>query len=328
MAYKLIMSVSEMEENTEKWLELRRLGIGGSEVGIILGYSPFSNIHKLWLQKTDPTYYEEISEELEERFYFGHAMEQVIADAFEKRTGLKLKKQGMIQRTDKPYMFANVDRVIVGTDKEGKKGFLECKNVSSWGAEAWEGDEIPSSYYLQCQWYMSCGDYDYCYIAALIGGNHLVYKRIERNEEDIALMEEAVDKFWNENVLGGKMPPIDGSEDCAKTLMRKYPNSDGEEIELDGKWDMLLSDRDKYKAEIKKLEATIDEIDNKLREMMGNAPKAEGDLHRVSYLATVRTGFDKKQLEKDYPKIYEKYVTKTPTRGLRIMTKKSKLKKD
>ena len=39
----------------------------------------------------------------------------------------------MIQRIDKPYMFANVDRVIVGVDEAGKKGFLECKNISSWG---------------------------------------------------------------------------------------------------------------------------------------------------------------------------------------------------
>lgn len=323
MSYRLIMTAKEMED-TDKWLELRRQGIGGSEIGAILGYSPFSSAYKVWLQKTDPAYYEQPNERTAEYFYFGHKMEQVIADAFVEKTGIKVQRQGMIRCVEKPFAFANVDRVIVGTDENGKKGFLECKNVSSWKSDEWEDDELPSSYYLQCQWYCFVGDYDYFYIAALIGGNHLVIKRVERNEEDIKIMVEAAEHFWNEYVVNGKMPPVDGSEECEKVLKKKLSKDDGEAIELDSNWDMLLRDLDKYEDEYKTLGKTITEIKNKLRVAMGNSPYAETSDHIVTFKCHQKAGFDKKKLAKDYPKIYENYVTQIPVRELRTKDKNAK----
>lgn len=329
MSYKLIMTAKEMAEDSNKWLELRRQGIGGSEIGAILGFSAFSSPYKVWLQKTDPEFYEQPNERTAEYFYFGHKMEQIIADAFEEKTGLKVQRQGMIRSVEKPFAFANVDRVIVGTDENGKKGFLECKNVSSWKSEEWEDDELPSSYYLQCQWYCFVGDYDFFYIAALIGGNHLVVKRVERNEADIQIMVERAEKFWNENVIGGKMPPIDGSDECEKALKKRLTKDDGEDKRLDGQWEMMLSDLARYEAEYETLGETIKEIKNKLREYMGNSAYAEGDTYKVTYKCSSRSGFDKEKLSVDYPKIYAAYVTKSPIRTLRIgsISKKKRGKK-
>lgn len=324
MSSKLIMTVQEMENNPDKWLEYRRNGVGGSEVGTILGFAPNSSLYKLWEKKINPNYVEEFSEETKEKFYFGHKNEQTVADAFEERTGIKVKKQGMLQCVEKPFAFANVDRVIVGLDEAGKKGFLECKNVGFRQAEYWENDEVPSYYYLQCQWYCYVGGYDYFYIAALIDGWHFVYKRIERNEEDIAIMVEAVERFWNDYVVTKQAPPVDATDDCRKVLLAKYPQDNGELIELDEQWDMLLSDRDRYMAEIKKLQATVDEIDNKIREKMEDNARAESSTHKCSYLTSSRTGFDKKRLAQDHPAIYEKYVTKSPVRTLRISVKKER----
>lgn len=324
MASELIMTVQEMEKNPDKWLEHRRNGIGGSEVGVILGFAPNSSIYKLWEKKVNPNYVEEFSEETKERFYFGHKNEQTVADAFEERTGLKVKKQGMLRCIEKPFAFANVDRVIVGTDENGKKGFLECKNVGWRQAEYWEGDEVPSYYYLQCQWYCYVGGYDYFYIAALIDGWHFICKRIERNDEDIAVMLEAVEKFWNEYVVPKVEPPVDATEDCRKVLTAKYPQDNGVDIELDEQWDMLLSDRDRYKEQIKNLEKTVDEIENKLRAKMEDNARAESSTHKCSYLTSSRTGFDQKKLAKDHPTLYQQYVTKNPVRTLRISTKKEK----
>lgn len=59
----------------------------------------------------------------------------------------------------------------------------------------WEEDEIPDSYYVQCQHYMAVTGCVKWYIAVLIGGNKFVWKEIPRNDGDIAALIEAEKEF-------------------------------------------------------------------------------------------------------------------------------------
>ena len=59
---------------------------------------------------------------------------------------------------------------------------------------------------MQIQHYMAVTGLKKTYIAALIGGNHFVYKTVERDDEMIADIIEMERRFWEENVLGGEEP--------------------------------------------------------------------------------------------------------------------------
>ncbi len=63
-----------------------------------------------------------------EAAYFGNVLEDVVAKEFTKRTGLKVQhRNAILQHQEYPWMFANVDRLIV----EEKIG-LECKTASEY----------------------------------------------------------------------------------------------------------------------------------------------------------------------------------------------------
>ena len=60
--------------------------------------------------------------------YFGNVLEEVVAQEFAKRTGLKVQRRNAIlQHPAYPWMLANVDRLIVG-ERIG----LECKTASEY----------------------------------------------------------------------------------------------------------------------------------------------------------------------------------------------------
>ena len=54
MSVTMLMTSAEMqaEGGREKWLELRKNGIGGSDAGVVVGVNPWKNRFQLWMEKT------------------------------------------------------------------------------------------------------------------------------------------------------------------------------------------------------------------------------------------------------------------------------------
>ncbi len=50
------MSKSTLEMSRQEWLEDRKKGIGGSDVGTILGLNKWKSPYQLWLEKQDKSY--------------------------------------------------------------------------------------------------------------------------------------------------------------------------------------------------------------------------------------------------------------------------------
>jgi putative phage-type endonuclease len=163
--------VNTLNITKDEWLVWRNRGIGGSDVGAIVGLNKWKSALDIYLDKTGRG--KEYQEN--ESAYWGNTLEEVVAREFEKRTGKKLKRRNAIlQHPEYTFMLANVDRLLIGE----KAGF-EAKTVSAYGAEEWEGEEIPESYVLQCMHYMIVTGLKKWYIACLIGGQKFVYKEIE-----------------------------------------------------------------------------------------------------------------------------------------------------
>ena len=258
--YKLILTVKDSEDH-DKWLFTRNSGIGGSDAGIIMGLNPRKSLYTLWLEKTGAKEPDDLSNN--EKVYWGTRHETMVADEFALRTGYKVRKMGTVQSIEYPFMIANVDRWIVGQDFG-----LECKTANEYAKDDWKDDELPASYYCQCLHYMAVTDAPCWWIAVLVGGNHFVHKKIERNEDDIKALIAEEKKFWK-MVKTNTPPPIDGTASCANAIKGKYIADPGSETILPDEAADIISELDKDAEVEKALKESMQLKKNLLMDMMG-----------------------------------------------------------
>ena len=300
MNAKLIMTVEEMKDH-KAWEKLRNIGIGGSDAAIIAGLNRWKSPFKLWQEKTGQVEPEDISDN--EYVYWGTVLEQLVADRFCELTGKKVRKCGMMQSLTHEFMLANVDRLVVG-----ENAGLECKTANGFKAKEWEGDNVPDSYYLQCQHYMAVTGCEKWYIACLIGGNHFVWKEIPRNEEDITALIEAEGAFWEDNVKGGIMPDVDGSKSCSQALAERFPGGVTDSITLPKEADELLAEIDELNESADRIKEQIESKKNGIKLTLGDHEIAYAGERKVTWKTQAgRTTIDSKKLKAEMPDVYEKY---------------------
>lgn len=287
------------------WLEARKLGITGTDVGGLTGVSKYSTPMKVYLDKIgalDPV-------EDNEAMYWGRIMEDVIAKEFQARnSNFKVNRVNvMLKHPQYEWALGNIDRLI--TDENGNKGILEIKTVSEYIKNAWEGEEVPPQYMVQLQWYMFVSGVKFGYFAALIGGNKYVQKYVERDDELIEMLLSIAKDFWENNVLVKKPPLVDGTEASTKLLNNLYPNSEpNTEIALPEEAAELIEQREELKGQAKELEVQIKECENKLKELLKeNEVGVIGD-RKVTWKTYSRSSIDSKKLKADQPDVYEKYL--------------------
>lgn len=305
------MTVAEMQDR-EAWLKTRNLGIGGSEASVIVGLNKWKSPFQLWLEKTGQVEPEDLSDN--EYVYWGTVLEQAVADRFCELTGKKVQKRGIMQSEEYPFMLASVDRMVVG-----ENAGLECKTTNGFASKQWEDDEVPDSYYVQCQHYMAVTGCDKWYITVLIGGNKFIWKEIPRNDDDIAALIQAEKDFWFKNIIGGEMPEVDGSSNCSLALQEQFRGGQTEPIVLDEAEEIIIS-LDEINSSIKELESLKKEKQNNLCKMLGDNEIALVGERKVTWkLQAGRVTVDSKKLKIDHPDIFEKYSKQNKdSRVLRI----------
>lgn len=218
----------------EEWLEERRRGLGGSDAAAALGQSRHKTAFQLYQEKLGLIPGDMIVHpDAVERMEFGKLIEQVIADIYAKRYGVKLRRHNRLaQHARFPFMLASYDRTI-----DGRREGLECKNVDSlsyrfgeWGDE--HSDQVPTEYLMQCHHYLSTSGYDVWHLAACVGGNSLKVYHIERDPEMLDLVEQGEAEFW-QRIEKREPPPLDYQHKTAIGLLKKmYPGTNGETVKL------------------------------------------------------------------------------------------------
>lgn len=297
------------------WLKQRRAGIGGSDVGTILGLNKYKSPYQLWLDKTGQI---EIEDSLtSDAAHFGNVLEEVVAKEFSERTGKKVRRANrMFIHADHSFLMANIDRDIVG-----ENAILECKTASMYLADRWEGEDIPEQYICQVQHYMNVLDREYAYIAVLIGGQKFVWKKIERDQELIDIIQKKLVEFWELNVMQMIPPAIDGSDSTEEYIKERYAKSEtGKEITLKKDIDDLLDQREELQETKKVVETSIKEIDNLIKVELGEKEAEIGiaPRHIVTWKPIESTRIDSKRIKQESPELFEKYSKTTTYKKLTI----------
>ena len=297
--------------NRKEWLNARKKGIGGSDASVILGFNPWKTPFELYIEKTSG----EIREADNEAVYWGNVLEDIVAEEFTKRTGKKVRRRNQIfKHKEYDWMIANIDRDVVG-----EKALLECKTTNAFNYDAWADDNIPPAYICQLQHYMAVLDYEKAYIAVLIGGQKFIWKELQRDDEFIELMIQHEKDFWENHVLAGVPPEIDGSKSASELLAKMYPEDDGSTIMLPSdEAEMLIEAIESIKAEVKEKQELQKEYENKLKLLIGEAQIGVTPKYEVRHKTYERNSLDTKRLKKELPDIAEKYTKTTTYRQLRI----------
>lgn len=290
--YKKLVSTLNMSH--DDWLKWRKKGIGGSDIGTIMGVNPYSSPFMVYIDKTTE-YNKDMSDN--EAVYWGTALEEIVAKEFEKRTGKKVRRfNSMLQSTKTPFALANVDFMIAG-----ERSGLECKTTNAFNSAEWRDDEIPASYICQCQWYMYVTGYEYWYIACLIGGQKFVYKCIIRDDELIQYMVDIAKNFWENNVLKNEAPQMDGSDSCTEYLKENYPTDNGAEVRLTSDISALVESFQEIKSREKALVKQKADIENQIKQYLGKAQSGINEEYTVLWKTQRgKPKFGLERLCKDY----------------------------
>ena len=293
------------------WLRERQCGIGGSDVGAILGVNKYKTPFEVYIEKTEPI--TEVKEQSESA-YFGDIFEDVVAKEFEKRTGKKVRRDRRhYKHKAYPFMVANIDRRIVG-----ENAILECKTANQFLANEWQDDEIPASYLLQVQHYLVVTGAEIGYIAVLIGGQKFIWKEIQRDEELIEMIIEAEQNFWKK--VQDKTPPaLDGSSAAEKYLSEKYSNAEVGKVEQLGfEYKEKIKNYFELKEQKDYLDIQIKEVENQIKAELKDAEFGFTPGYSISWKNVSSNRVDSKRLKSEYPEIYKEVLKENKSRRFLI----------
>lgn len=283
-------AVAVADIDPERFAELRRYGIGGTDISAIAGINPWKSALTLYYEKTQGIFDAPESERME----WGKRLEPVIADAAAEKFNLTIEVVPCIlAHPDRPYHRASIDRLIV--DPEKGNGVLEVKNMGFWSAREVRKDAgengIPDHYLLQLQWYLYVTGLQWGMFAALMEGSELRVEIVERDDELIRDLVRLADDFWA-CVENGTPPAADGSDSTSATLRRMFPEPVPEKVEnLGPEHEELFAELLTTKAAMKPLKKREKELENAIKLLIGDAEAATCGPYAARFPVIERAGY-------------------------------------
>lgn len=253
--------------------------IGGSDVAGIMGLSRWKTPLSVWAEKTGKVNTDLSNFEAAE---IGAELEEYVSRKFEKKTGIKLRRDSRdFTHPEFNYMVGHIDRLVL----DGESIF-EAKTCSAWKEKEWSGEEVPQEYVLQVMWYMGLAKRQRGYIAVLIGGQKFVWKEISFDASLFEKMVSAVKSFWEEFVVLDVMPMACAQDD--EVLGDLYPNEvpektltlSGQNAERVNEW---FEERAGAIEVIKEAEKADAECKAKIKQLLGDCEILETDQYRATW---------------------------------------------
>lgn len=213
----------EVKPNTAEWHEIRKGGIGASDVPILTGESEYSNPIKLFYQKIGLSPSEQKESEL---MFWGHAHEPLLLDHWqywekEKDAYIRNVRDGKIvrrykkntgfiyQNEDYPFMFFTPDGIIPAgeltlyEDKLEKDCPLQAKNINALVHSMYGG--LPPTYIEQEHAEMIVMGVEYSEFVYLVGGCQFYVEACPFSEIVAKSIIGICRSFWYDKVVPGKV---------------------------------------------------------------------------------------------------------------------------
>lgn len=153
----------------EQWLELRKKGIGGSDVGPIMGHSNYRNVKDIYKSKK-----ENIEQTTNFAIDFGNKFESIIFECFKNKYSFKFEvldfKNVMFKNIWFPFLQASLDGVLI--DKQTNAiGILEiktCQRRKGKWYDVYGNKIIPQDYFDQAIHYFNVTNAEFVVFYVLV----------------------------------------------------------------------------------------------------------------------------------------------------------------
>jgi putative phage-type endonuclease len=309
------------------WLAARQGGIGGSEVGALIGVNEHETPFSVWNNKKREG--KDLSGVA--AVEWGHRLENVVAEKTAEEIGLVSRfAGGLWADITRPHLRVTPDRFACKPRTWRAVGVIECKTAGD--DEHWQSGTIrpsghgtgsaPLAYQAQIQWQMG--------ILGLkkgwLGCFHLGAERqffvveVDFDAEWYREMSTSADRFWHQNVLADEPPMHDLRHPRTEALLKElHPSVVRPSVDLDPDAAEWLADYRRAKEEAQEATARLDEVKNYFRMHVGDAGAGYlGDKKVVSYPEVSSTRIDVEALKRDYPEVAEAVSVRSAYRRMTI----------
>jgi len=285
----------------------RRGFIGSSEISIVMGLNPFKSPLQLWAEKTGKVEPDDLS--TNEAVEWGTRLEEVVAAKFAEKHGVKLiaYKKRFVHPTYK-FLTCELDRLIAGTDE-----IVEVKTMNAWKYKDISQDEgVPEHIICQVIFALGLSKRKKAHVAILIGGNRYFEREVIFDQDLFDLMVKQAVVFWE--MVEHDIPPMAEGMDNP-FMVELYPTND-EQMQQINELNDKVGYLQQVKGNIDAMEAEKDKLEAEIKAVIGASMGFKTVEYAVTWKSQQRTDIDREKLKSDG--LYEKYVTKSQARYLRV----------
>lgn len=308
--------VKTQDLSRTEWLDVRKKGIGSSDAAAAVGLNPYCSALELWMIKTGRQHLlpQDDPQDESSPMYWGNLLEPVVAAHYTKRTGNRVRKvNAVLQHPDHPWMLANIDREVMGSDSVQ---ILECKTAGLYGSRLWRNG-VPEYVQLQVMHQLAVTGKQAADVAVLICGQELQIHRIHRDDNMIEQLIALERRFWD-LVETDQQPPADGSGSADLALRCLYPNDSGTTVDWrdDPSKSALFADLLDVRSQLRKHQQHEAHIKQAITQAMDGASLALFETGSISWKkAQDARILDTAKLEHDHPDLVSSYrKTRTGSR--------------
>ena len=238
--------LGNFENNSPEWHALRdeQGVISGSEIGAILGLSPFTSAITLWAQKTGrlPSSFEPNT-----AMRLGQLVEPAIRTLYhEQHPEHDVYEVGTYAHKEQTWAHANPDALCF--DELGVPYILEIKHTATY----W--DSVPEHYRAQVLWYMWIFNIKRAVFAVVNAGRYKEYEVLFDEFEFQAIYHRVLD--FRTRIFADEQPDWDGSDSTYETIRSLAPAIETLDEELGTLGIELLN----AQADLEKIETHFTEL--------------------------------------------------------------------
>lgn len=298
-------------KSREAWLELRKGGIGSSEVGTILGLNPYETPYQLWRKKKG------LDAPTPENFAMraGHYLEDAVSLFYQDETGNEIIKSSagdwLIVNNERPFLRVSPDRTCWKRGmarKHDNKGIVECKTTQ----KEIDGDSLPQHWFCQLQYQLGVAELNWGAIAWLTAGREFGYRDLTFDKDFYDWMIEEVTRFWVDCIQGNQEPLAINVEDV---ILKSPRHIAGKTLTANDDIIAELAELKEVREELAALDQRKKAIEETIKMTMGDAealvlPNTD-DVLCTWKAGKDRTKFDDKRFAQEHPDMYAQYTKTT-----------------
>jgi predicted phage-related endonuclease len=199
--------------------DIRKLGIGGSDVAALFGEDEFKDAFAVWADKKGGLEREPPNDHM----IVGKVLEPAILELYRHMNPDREVAycDTTYQHPIRQFQVYSPDALVIG-QRLGVEIKAALLDRGEWG---WEPEQMPARVLFQCWWYCSAMDYPKWDVCALLGAGLPRIYTVERLEPALELvMLNRAEEFWKRYIVGDERPPLGDSDEAARWLRKTYPS--------------------------------------------------------------------------------------------------------